>query len=110
MVLQATFALFMSGRLPQTEQPLPNGWTAVDEPDRVMRVRDRAARARASELAAHSRAATLHEEAAKLQERLGHGDRAQAARVRAEHARELYAQALREQAEARRVANQWDGR
>jgi hypothetical protein len=34
-----------------------------------------------------------------LQERLGHADRAQAARERAELARELYAEALREQAE-----------
>jgi hypothetical protein len=82
----------------------------MDEPVWVTRAKKRAARAKASELAAHRRAANLHEGAAKLQERLGHGDRAQAARERAEHARALYAQALREQAEARQLGNQWDGR
>jgi hypothetical protein len=65
----------------------------------VTRARERAARAKAHELAAHRRVEQLHEEAAKLQERLGHADRAQAARERAEHARELHAEALREQAE-----------
>jgi hypothetical protein len=58
----------------------------VDEPDRVTRARDRAVRAKAHELAAHRRAAELHEEAAKLQERIGHGDLAQAAWERAERA------------------------
>src|SRR4029453_10049436 len=74
VLLQATFALFMLGRLPQTGQPLPNGWTVVDKPARVPRARERAARAKACELAAHHRAANLHEEAAKIQERTGHGD------------------------------------
>jgi hypothetical protein len=82
----------------------------VDEPDQVTRARERAARAKARELAAHCHAEDLHEEAVKLQERLGHGDRAQAARERAEHARELYADALREQAKADERATCWDGR
>jgi hypothetical protein len=71
----------MVGRLPHTGEPLPE-WvaTAVDESDRVMRARERAARAKARELAVYRHAEDLHEEAAKLQERLGHGDRAQAAR------------------------------
>jgi len=72
----------------------------VDEPDWVTRARERAARAKARELAVHRRAEDLHKQAAKLQERLGHGNRAQAAWERAEHARELHAQGLREQADA----------
>jgi hypothetical protein len=67
-------------------------------------------RAKERELAAHRHAEDLHEEAARLRERLGHGDRAQAARERAEHARELHADALREQAEADERATGWDGR
>jgi hypothetical protein len=66
-------------------------------------------RAKAHELAAHRRAADLHEQAAKLQERLGHADRAQAARERAEHGRALHAQALREQADADAQIARWDG-
>ena len=91
----------MSGRLPQTEQPTPAwGVTALDEPDKVMRARERAAQAKARELAVHRRAEELHEQAAETQERLGHPDFAQAARERAQQARELHAIALREQAEA----------
>jgi hypothetical protein len=97
----ATFALSMSGRLPQTGQPTPAwGATALDEPDKVMRARERAAQAKARELAVHRRAEELHEQAAETQERLGHPDFAQAARERAQQARELHALALREQAEA----------
>ena len=55
---------------------------------------------KAHELAAHRRAEELHEEAAVTLERLGRRDLAQAARERAQQARELHALALREQAEA----------
>jgi hypothetical protein len=82
----------------------------VDEPDGVTQARDRAARAKARGLAAHCHAEEVDEEAAKLQERLGRGDRAQAARERAEHAQELHAEALMEQAEADELAACWDGR
>src|SRR5919106_3475330 len=62
VLLQATFALFMSGRLPETGQPTPAwGATALDQPDRVTRARVRAALAKARELAAHRRAEELHE-------------------------------------------------
>jgi hypothetical protein len=79
----------------------------VDEPDQLRRALERAGRARARELAAHRRAAELHEQAARLQARLGHADRTQAARKRAEHARELHALALREQADAQLAS--WNG-
>jgi hypothetical protein len=52
VLVQATFALFICGRLSQTGHPLRNGLgTVTDEPDWVTRARDRAARARAHELA-----------------------------------------------------------
>ena len=85
------------------------GRDVSDEPYWLTRARERAARARASELAAHRRAEQLHEQAARLLERLEHADRAQAARERAEHARELHAEALREQAEADDRATGQDG-
>jgi sRNA-binding protein len=66
-LLQATFALFMFGRLAQTGQP----GTVVDEPDQVMQARQRATRAKARELAAHRHAEDLHEEAAQTQRALG---------------------------------------
>jgi len=90
----------------------------TDEPDRVTRARKPATRAKARELAADRRAEELHEEAAKMQ-RAGHGDRAQAARElhadalrqQAEaDARELHADALRQQAEADERAAGEDGR
>ena len=82
----------------------------MDEPDQVTRARQRAGRAKARELVVHHHAEELHEEAAKMQERLGHADRAQAARGRAEHARELLAEALREQAKTDEQATDQDGR
>jgi hypothetical protein len=101
----------MSGRLPQTGQPTPAwGATAVDEPDRVTRARERAAEAKAHELEAHRRAEELHEEAAVTLERLGRRDLAQAPRRRAQRARELYAEALREQTEALRKQDEADER
>ena len=81
----------------------------VDEPDQLTRATERAAEAKARELAAHRHAEELHEGAATLQEHLGHDDRAQAARKRAEHARQLHAQALREQAEAAAQIASWYG-
>jgi hypothetical protein len=66
----------------------------------VTRARERAAEAKAHELEAHRRAEELHEEAAVTLERLGRRDLAQAARGRVQRARELYAEALREQDEA----------
>jgi hypothetical protein len=81
----------------------------VDEPEQLTRATERAAEAKARELAAHRHAEELHEQAAKLQERLGHADRAQVARKRAEHARELHAQALREQADADAQLASWHG-
>jgi hypothetical protein len=81
----------------------------VDEPDRVTRARERAAKAKAHELAAHRRAEELHEQAAETLERLGRRDLAQAARQRAQRARELYVEALREQDEADRRATGHDG-
>jgi hypothetical protein len=81
----------------------------VDESEQLRRALERARRAKARELGAHRRAAELHDQAAKLQERLGHGDRAQAARKRAEHVRELHAQALREQADADAQIASWNG-
>lgn len=91
----------MSGRLAQTGQPTPAwGATALDKPDKLTRARERAAQAKVRELATHRHAEQLFEQAAKLQEGLGHHDFAQAARERAQRARELYAEALREQAEA----------
>src|SRR5215216_7929947 len=75
----SNLCLSMSGRLPQTGQPTPAwGATALDEPDKVMRARERAAQAKARELAVHRRAEELHEQAAETQERLGHPDFAQA--------------------------------
>jgi hypothetical protein len=107
----SNLCLSMSGRLPQTGQPTPAwGATAVDEPDRVTRARERAAEAKAHELEAHRRAEELHEEAAVTLERLGRRDLAQAARGRAQRARELYAEALREQAEADERATGHDGK
>ena len=58
----------------------------------------------------HRRAEELHEEAAVTLERLGRRDLAQAARGRAQRARELYAEALREQAEADERATGHDGK
>jgi len=75
----------------------------------VTRARERAAEAKARELEAHRRAEELHEEAAVTLERLGRGDLAQAARQRAQRSRELYVEALREQAEADRRATGHDG-
>src|SRR5215212_7099861 len=76
----SNLCLSMSGRLPQTGQPTPAwGATAVDEPDRVTRARERAAEAKAHELEAHRRAEELHEEAAVTLERLGRRDLARAA-------------------------------
>jgi hypothetical protein len=109
VLLQATFALSMSGRLPQTGQPTPAWETAVDEPDRLTRARERAAQAKARELAAHRRAEKLHEQAAETLERLGRRDLAQAARQRAQRSRELYAEAVREQVEADERATGHDG-
>ena len=60
---------------------------------------ERAELAKERELRAHARAIELHEQAADLQDRLGHPDRASRARKHAEHARELWNQALAEQAE-----------
>jgi hypothetical protein len=68
--------------------------------EHIVRTRERAARAKDRELAAHLRAEKLHTDAARLQERLGHPDRAARARAQAVRARELYALALVEQAEA----------
>jgi hypothetical protein len=82
----------------------------VDEPDRLTRARERAAQAKAHELAAHRRAEKLHEQAAETLERLGRGDLAQAARERAQRSREMYAEALREQAEADDWATRQDGK
>jgi hypothetical protein len=70
----------------------------VDKPGPRGRARERAASSKQHELAAHLRAVELHEETAEAQERLGRDDRAQAARQRAQHAQELYEQALVEQA------------
>jgi hypothetical protein len=107
----SNLCLSMSGRLPQTGQPTPAwGATAVDEPDRVTRARERAAEAKAHELEAHRRAEELHEEAAVTLERLGRRDLAQAPRRRAQRARELYAEALREQTEALRKQDEADER
>jgi hypothetical protein len=63
------------------------------------RARERVIQAKHSELAAHQRAAALHDQAAELQQRLGHEAKAQAARQRADHARELHGLALAELAE-----------
>jgi hypothetical protein len=80
----------------------------------VMGIRDRRERGNlhASEGASlpHGHDEELHEEAAKTQERLGHPDRAGAARERAEHAWELHAEVLSEQAEADERATVGTGR
>jgi hypothetical protein len=68
--------------------------------EHIARTRERAARAKDRELAAHLRAEKLHTDAARLQERLGHPDRAARACGQAVRARESYALALLEQAEA----------
>jgi hypothetical protein len=60
---------------------------------------DRLIKIKRHELAAHRTAAALHEQAAHLQGRLGHPDRAAAARAHAEHARELYRRAGEELAD-----------
>jgi hypothetical protein len=78
---------------------LLRGRTVAYEPTQLVRARDYAVQAKASELAAHLRAVDLHEQSATIQQRLGRHDRAQAARQRADHARELHAQALVEQAD-----------
>ena len=82
----------------------------MDEPDRVTRARERAAEAKAHELEAHRRAEELHEEAAVTLERLGRRDLARAALGRARRARELYAEALREQDKALREQDEADER
>jgi hypothetical protein len=111
VLLQAIFALFILGQLPQTGPPTPAcGATALDEPDRVTRARERAAEAKAQELEAHRRAEELHEEAAVTLERLGRRDLARAALGRAQRARELYVEALREQDEVLRKQDEADDR
>jgi hypothetical protein len=65
----------------------------------VAHTRARAAHAKQRELAAHLRAEALHERAVELQAQLGHHDRAATARAHADHARQLYEDALVEQAE-----------
>ena len=82
----------------------------MDEPDRLTRARERAAQAKARELAAHRRAEQLHEQAAQTLERLGRRDLARAALRRAQRARELYVEALREHAEADERATGHDGK
>jgi hypothetical protein len=82
----------------------------LDERDRVTRARERAAEAKAHDFEAYRRAEELQEEAAVTLERLGRRDLARAARGRAQHARKLYAEALREQDEALREQDEADER
>jgi hypothetical protein len=82
-------------RVRQTRQRIAGDAPLADLPgpvDRFLAVKQR-------ELTAHRRAIELHEQAAALQERLGHPDRAAAAREHADPARELSRRAWEELAE-----------
>ena len=81
------------------ERPEPAAGEAGQVPAGA-RWRARAAKQR--ELEAHAKAIELHQQAAELQDRLGHPDRAARAREHADHARELWSQAIAEQAEQER--------
>jgi len=75
------------------DQPAVGG---EEREQQLSSARERARRAKRRELAAHERAIDRHEQAAELQERLGHPDRAAAAREHGRHARELRELAVRE--------------
>jgi hypothetical protein len=90
-------------RANQARSDRDSAGVAEEAQRRATSARERAALAKHWELAAHRRAIELHQDAARLQERLGHADRAAAARVRAQHARELYELARQEQQEQARA-------
>ena len=70
----------------------------MTEPGWLESLRARANQAKLQEIAAHRKAIELHEDAAVLFDRLNRPDRAAAARLRADHARQLLALAIEEQA------------